>query len=195
MLPQRLKKGFNVSNPQLESQPEGMLTETVRRAQKGDRQAFEQLYRENVGRVYAVCLRIVANVGMAEELTQDAFVRAWEMLPSYRGEAAFSSWLHRLAVNVVLVDMRTTKRRTARIATVEDLSAFEPNHAVPAHGSSVDLEKAIASLPPKARTIFVLHDIEGYQHEEIAEQLGLATGTSKAQLQRARMLLRKALTS
>lgn len=191
MLPQRVNTNSVHDHPS--SPIQGVMNETVLRAQAGDRLAFEHLYRENVGRVYAVCMRIVANASRAEELTQDAFVRAWEMLASYRGEAAFSSWLHRLAVNVVLADIRTTKRRTSRVAAVEDLSAVE---AIAPHvhlSPGVDLEKAIAALPPQARVIFVLHDMEGYQHDEIAQQMGLATGTTKAQLHRARRLLREAL--
>ncbi|MBI3004307.1 MAG: RNA polymerase sigma factor [Ignavibacteriales bacterium] len=158
-------------------------------AQRGDKKAFEQLYRENVGRVYAVCVRILAQSQLAGELTQDVFVRAWQMLPSFRGEAAFSSWLHRLAVNVVLVHLRTERRRNARVTVVEDLSIINHGEHASPSGSRMDLEKAIADLPPQARAIFVLHDIEGYEHKEIAEQLGLAVGTSKAQLHRARKLL------
>jgi len=169
------------------------LTDTVARAQQGDRKAFEHLYREHVGRVYAVCVRILANGPKAEELTQDVFVRAWQMLPGFRGEAAFSSWLHRLAVNVVLVHFRTEKRRESRITTVEDLTSFDRAQNSGSPGGNVDLEHAIAGLPPQARTIFVLHDIEGYKHQEIAEQLGLAVGTSKAQLHRARKLLMEVL--
>ena len=169
------------------------LTETVARAQQGDRRAFEHLYREHVGRVHAVCIRILANGPKAEELTQDVFVRAWQMLPGFRGEAAFSSWLHRLAVNVVLVHFRTEKRREARVTAVEDLTIFDRAQTSGSPGGNIDLEQAIAGLPTQARTIFVLHDVEGYKHEEIAEQLGLAVGTSKAQLHRARKLLMEAL--
>ncbi|HEX9829634.1 MAG TPA: sigma-70 family RNA polymerase sigma factor [Bacteroidota bacterium] len=171
------------------------LTPVVRLAQQGDRRAFEQLYREHVGRVYAVCLRICADTGRAEELTQDVFVRTWQVLPSFRGESAFSSWLHRLAVNVVLVDFRSQRRRTARVQSTDDIELYDsPEHSA-SPGTSLDLEEAIKKLPPQARTIFVLHDIEGYKHEEIAEQLELAVGTSKAQLHRARKLLKEVLES
>lgn len=179
--------------PVLESTERTNLTPTVQRAQRGDRGAFEELYREHVGRVYAVCLRICADTARAEELTQDVFVRTWQMLPTFRGESAFSSWLHRLAVNVVLVDFRSQRRRTARVHTSDDLEQYDaPEHAS-APGSSIDLEDAIRTLPPQARTIFVLHDVEGYKHEEIAEQLELAVGTCKAQLHRARKLLKEVL--
>lgn len=169
------------------------LTDIILRAQRGDTKAFEQLYREHVGRVYAVCVRILADGKLAEELTQDVFVRAWQTLPGFRGEAAFSSWLHRLAVNVVLVYFRTERRREARITPVDDLSSIERGGDTHPAGDRMDIEDAIAGLPPRARAIFVLHDIEGYKHEEIAEQLGLAVGTSKAQLHRARKLLMEVL--
>ena len=169
------------------------LSDLVLRAQRGDAKAFEQLYHENVGRVYAVCLRMMANSSRAEELTQDVFVHAWQMLPGFRGEAAFSSWLHRVAVNVVLVYFRTEQRREARITAVEDLTNVDREDTVDPPGGSFDLERAIAALPAQARAIFVLHDIEGYKHEEIAQQMGLATGTCKAQLHRARKLLMEKL--
>ncbi|MBI1807655.1 MAG: sigma-70 family RNA polymerase sigma factor [Ignavibacteria bacterium] len=165
----------------------------VSRAQAGDKGAFEILYRQHVGRVYAVCLRILSNTERAEELTQVAFIRAWEMLGSFRGESAFSSWLHRIAVNVVLLDLRTQRRRTARVESTDDLDFYDSIEHTTPPSTGIDLEDAIASLPPQARAIFVLHDIEGYQHNEIAEMMGLATGTSKAQLHRARKLLKERL--
>jgi RNA polymerase sigma-70 factor (ECF subfamily) len=170
-----------------------VITSLVRRAQNGDRAAFEQIYRENVGRVYAVCLRIVVNSTRAQELTQDVFVRAWEMIGTFRGESAFSSWLYRLAVNVVLVDLRSKRRRTARVMVTDDLSMYDQGHNLAAPGTTIDLERAIAALPEQARAVFVLHDVEGYQHGEIAALMGMAEGTSKAQLHRARKLLREAL--
>ena len=169
------------------------LSETIRRAQRGDRAAFEQVYRENVGRVYALCLRTCGNPSRAGELTQDVFVRTWEMIGSFRGDSAFSSWLHRLTVNLVLSDFRTTKRRTARVMGTNDLEAFDKSDEAIEPGGAIDLEDAISKLPPRARLTFVLHDIEGYRHEEIAEHMGLAIGTCKAQLHRARKLLREAL--
>ena len=165
----------------------------IRRAQDGDRAAFEQIYRENAGRVYAICLRLLANAARAQESTQDVFVRAWEMIGTFRGESAFSSWLYRLAVNVVLVDLRAKKRRTARVRVTDDLSVYDNASHTANPGHAIDLERAIAQLPEHARVVFVLHDIEGYQHGEIAEMIGVAEGTSKAQLHRARKLLREAL--
>ena len=169
------------------------LTSLVGRAQRGDRVAFEQIYHEHVGRVYAVCLRILADTRRAEELTQDVFVRAWQMIGSFRGESALTTWLHRLAVNVVLNEMRTERRRTARVIRSDDLSSLDTGEKTSPIGTTIDLEQAIGKLPPQARIIFVLHDIEGYQHDEIAQQMGLASGTTKAQLHRARMLLREML--
>ncbi|MCG3120024.1 MAG: ECF RNA polymerase sigma factor SigW [bacterium] len=169
------------------------IASVVCRAQNGDRAAFEQIYRENVGRVHAICLRLLANSARAQELTQDVFVRVWEMIGSFRGESAFSSWLYRLAVNVVLVDLRAKKRRTARVLTTDDLSFYDKASTPANPGNTVDLERAIAALPEQARTVFVLHDIEGYQHNEIAAFMEVAEGTSKAQLHRARKLLREAL--
>lgn len=164
----------------------------VRLAQDGDMAAFEALYRATVGRVYALCLRMVADVGRAEELTQDVFVRAWEKLATFRGESAFTSWLHRLAVNVVLGEARSRKRREGRLESRDDLSEVgDPIKITP--GVGMDLERAIAGLPRQARAVFVLHDVEGYRHEEIARLMAMAVGTSKAHLHRARKLLRKAL--
>jgi RNA polymerase sigma-70 factor (ECF subfamily) len=154
--------------------------------------AFEELYRQSAGRVFGLCLRLVADTDEAEELTQAVFVRAWEKLGSFRGDSAFYSWLHPLATNLVFSDRRSRGRRLARITATDDLSRFEgtrPEHP----DAGLDLERAIADLPPGARKVFVLHDIEGYRHDEIAAMMGLATGTSKAQLHRARKLLREAL--
>lgn len=176
-----------------EQRSAAFLSETVGRAQRGDRAAFEQLYRENVGRVFALCVRTCGNRSRAEELTQDVFVRTWEMIGSFRGESAFSSWLHRLAVNVVLSDFRAGTRRSARVMTTDNFEPYDRPGASPEPGTDLDMEEAIAALPTQARMVFVLHDIEGYKHEEIAEQMGTAVGTCKAQLHRARKLLREAL--
>jgi RNA polymerase sigma-70 factor (ECF subfamily) len=169
------------------------MPDLVERARGGDAEAFEQLYRQNVGRVYALCMRMTANPAEAEELTQEAFIRAWEKLSSFRGDASFSTWLHRVAANVVLSYRRSAARRRDRIVAEEDLSNHQDPEDRTNRGPGVDLEEAIAELPRGAREIFVLFDIEGYRHDEIAEMTGLATGTSKAQLHRARKLLREAL--
>jgi RNA polymerase sigma-70 factor (ECF subfamily) len=164
----------------------------VRRAQAGDDAAFAELYRAHAGRVYALCLRLEADAQRAEELTQDVFVRAWERLASYRGESAFTTWLHRLAVNVVLGDRRSAWRRAKRVFATADPTVYERADDL-SPGTTLDLETAIGRLPAGARTVFVLHDVEGYTHEEIARMSDIAEGTSKAQLFRARRLLREAL--
>ena len=161
-------------------------------ARDGDRPAFERLYRRHVPRVFALCLRMAGDRGRAEELTQDAFVRAWEKLGSYRGEAAFSTWLHRLTVNVVLGAQESEGRRAGRFdGAAHDMDAHVAR--APAPAGLVDLEGAIAALPRGARTVFVLFDVYGYSHEEIAGMLGISPGGSKSQLHRARHLLREAL--
>ncbi len=169
------------------------LPALVKRAQAGDDAAFGLLYRECRGRIYALCLRLEADAARADELMQDVFVRAWERLGSFRGESRFSTWLHRLAVNVVLQDRRASWRRERRVlATPDDQIERLPAVARPTPPSG-DLDDALPRLPPGARAVFVLHDIEGYPHEEIAAMLGVAVGTSKTQLFRARRMLREAL--
>ena len=165
----------------------------IRRAQNGDQAAFETLYRALVGRIYALSLRLVSDPTRAEELTQGAFVRAWQKLASFRGESTFVVWLHRLTVNLMLEERRSEGRRTARVLVTDDDDLLHGKVSAGSPEARIDLERAIASLPTGARTAFVLHDVEGYRHEEIAEMTGLAMGTSKAQLHRARRLLREAL--
>ena len=158
------------------------------RAAGGDFRAFERLYRAHVNRIHALARRML-NPDEANAATQDVFVRAWQKIGSYRGEAAFGTWLHRLAVNVLLGRRQVLKLERER--HLEDDSALELLPAKVRHPDlSVDFEAAIVKLPPGARQVFVLHDVEGYRHEEIATLLGVTTGTTKAQLHRARMLLR-----
>ncbi|HEY0672337.1 MAG TPA: sigma-70 family RNA polymerase sigma factor, partial [Longimicrobiales bacterium] len=165
----------------------------VRRAQGDDRSAFDSLYAQHVGRVYAVCLRMCANRAEAERLTQDVFVRAWQNLKKFRGDSAFGSWLYRLAVNVVLQDGRSNRRRDAHVAVLPEPELFARASTTSRDDDRMDLERAIASLPPGARQVLVLHDIEGYKHTEIARMTGTAVGSVKAQLHRARKLLRERL--
>lgn len=164
----------------------------VRLAAAGDMRAFEALYRRHAGHVHGTITRLVGHASArAEDLTQEAFVRAWQALPGYRFEAAFSTWLHRLAVNTALMELRT--RRSRPLSDGEE-DALEYVGSVDSAGHltalSMDLEQAVASLPPRARAVLVLHDVEGWKHEEIADMLGMAVGSSKAQLHRARGLLR-----
>ena len=165
----------------------------IARAQAGDIAAFEDLYRRHVRRVYGLCCRLAGEGLQAEELAQDVFVRAWQKIGTFRGDSAFSTWLHPLAVNTALSERRAMKRRTSRVFATEDLEVFDRPGRGSGHEIGHDLERALATLPPGARAVFVLHDVEGYKHEEIAEMTGVATGTSKAQLHRARRLLREAL--
>lgn len=171
-----------------------MTDDLIARAQAGDQIAFRDLYRLHAGRVYALCLRLTGESGAAAERTQDVFVRLWDKLGSFRGESAFSSWLHRLAVNVVLNERRTTGRRELRVMPSSDPAVLERGGGESMVGLSIDLEQAIAALPEGAREVFVLYDIEGYGHAEIARLVGIAEGTSKAQLFRARRLLRESLS-
>ncbi len=165
----------------------------IRQAREGDVGAFEALYRAHVGRVHAVCRRLAGDPTRAEELTQDVFVRAWERLRSFEGRSAFGSWLYRLAVNLVIDAKRAEIRRSAREIAAEDPAAWENPRPPREPAAGWDLERAIAALPPGARMVFVLHEVEGYRHEEIAGMAGLAEGTCKAQLHRARRLLREML--
>lgn len=176
----------------------------VARAQRGDVGAFEALYRGAAPRVFALALRLTGDRVEAGELTQDVFVQAWQRLSAFRGDAAFASWLHRIAVNTLLMRARGESRRAARVRFAGDArSSSESGHPSVAEqqasvppvdvDQAVDLERAIAALPAGARRVFVLHDIVGYRHEEIAQLTGLAEGTLRAQLHRARQLLMEAL--
>jgi RNA polymerase sigma-70 factor (ECF subfamily) len=165
----------------------------VAAAAGGDVRAFEQLYRTHLPKVHSL-VRRMAGGRDTDELTQDVFVRVWQKLGSFRGDSAFSTWLHRLAVNVVIEKFRTERTRRQRIHDGEDI--FD-TLAGPARSGdvSMDFEAALTKLPDGARQIFVLHDVEGYKHHEIATMLEISAGTSKAQLHRARMMLRRHLTA
>lgn len=166
--------------------------ELARRVAGGDEAAFDRLYEENVERVYALCLRMCADPERARGLTQDAFVRAWERIGSFRGESRLSSWLHRVTANVVLESQR--RRRRWRLRLVREP---EEVHTAPAKrvdpGLRLDLERTIASLPEGARVALVLRDVEGHSYDEIARMTGVAIGTVKAQIHRARRLVRERL--
>ena len=165
----------------------------VREAQDGDVWAFEQVYRRTSGRVYSICLRMSGDSDRATELVQDVFVRVWEKLPGFRGDSQFTTWLHRLTVNLVLQERRSRGRREAREVGSGDLERYgrAARRAMP--GTRIDLERAIASLPDKARRVLVLRDIEGYKYDEIAQITGVSLGTVKAQIHRARGLVKEAL--
>ena len=199
LFPPEMKMSVVVSNsigpnPSTMSEDKAAALDSIRRAQSGDVDAFELLYREHAGRIHALCLRLKAgDSGEAAELMQDVFIKAWRRLTTFRGDCAFSSWLHRLAVNTMLENVRSESRRIARVLPMDDTSRLPGAARSSGIDARMDLEDAIASLPKGARLAFVLHDIEGYQHQEIAEQLSVSVGTVKAQLHRARRLLRERL--
>lgn len=176
--------------------------EALRLAQQGDAAAFERIYRLHNRRVYALCLRMVGNTAEAEDLTQEAFLQLFRKIQTFRGESAFSTWLHRLAVNVVLMKLR---KKALPAVSVEEISEPDEDAAGPRRdlgapdlrltGSidRVNLQRSIDQLPPGYKTVFVLHDIQGYEHNEIAEIMGCSIGNSKSQLHKARMRLRELL--
>ena len=163
----------------------------IRQAQRSDARAFEALYRLHIDKVYGLCLRMTGNVSEAEDCAQEAFIQAWNKLSKFRGDSAFATWLHRIAVNTVLGRIRKSKREQDRIQTVADTRP-EPLETGDT-GELRDLAAAIDRLPEGARHVFVLNAVYGYTHDEAAGMLGIATGTSKAQLHRARRLLMQQL--
>ena len=172
-------------------------TQLVARAQRGDEEAFAALFEMHKRRVYSLCLRMTGNTAEAEDLTQEAFLQLFRKISTFRGESAFSTWLHRLAVNVVLMHLR--KKGLQQISLDEvDSSQDEPvkrdygdyDRRLMGSVDRISLSQAIAELPPGYRTVFVLHDIEGYEHNEIAEIMNCSVGNSKSQLHKARMKLR-----
>jgi RNA polymerase sigma-70 factor (ECF subfamily) len=181
-----------------QSQPAADDLELARAAAAGDAAAFEKLYHQHNRRVYSLCMRMLGNASQAEDLTQEVFLQVYKKIASFRGDSAFTTWLHRLTVNQVLMHFR---RRGVKLERTSEEGDFTNVVDTPIQStrriSMVDrlaLEKAIAQLPPGYRTIFVLHDVEGYEHEEIATLLDVSIGTSKSQLHKARMRLREFLT-
>ena len=160
-------------------------------AASGDAHAFERLYHAHVARIHSLARRML-NEDLADEVTQDIFVRAWEKLKTFRAEAAFGTWLYRLGINVILARRARLGKHRARHVDGEAALAHVPDR-LEAPGERLDFEEAIGRLPDGARQVFVLHDVEGYRHGEIAGMLGVAEGTSKSQLHRARMALRQYL--
>jgi RNA polymerase sigma-70 factor (ECF subfamily) len=163
----------------------------VRKAQAQDTAAFEALYRLHVDKVYGLCLRMTGNASEAEDCVQDAFIQAWTKLDKFRGESAFGTWMHRVAVNTVLGRMRKSRREQDRIRAVAEVSSVPDS--IGDNGGLQDLELAINELPSGARHVFVLHGVYGYSHGETSGMLGIAEGTSKAQFHRARRLLAQQL--
>lgn len=162
----------------------------VRRAAAGDVEAFERLYRAHAVRTHSLVRRMLGE-DLADEMTQDVFVRAWQKLDTFRGDAAFGTWLHRVAVNLVLARRKELGRRRGRFHHDGESVLGAVPGGRDRTTARIELEAAMAALPEGAREVFVLHDVEGYKHREIAGMLGVTTGTTKAQLHRARMLLRE----
>ena len=181
-----------------ERSPAASDLELARAAAAGDATAFEKLYEQHHRRVYSLCLRMLGSVGQAEDLTQEVFLQVYRKIGSFRGDSAFTTWLHRLAVNQVLMHFR---RRGVKLEHTSDEGDFTNVVETPLQStrriSMVDrlaLERAVGELPPGYRTVFVLHDVEGYEHTEISDMLQVSIGTSKSQLHKARMRLRELLT-
>lgn len=170
---------------------DGADVSLIRKALDGDRHAFERLYRRHCGRVHAVILRLVGHdVARAEDLVQDTFVRVWQKLGDFRFESTFGTWLHRLAVNTALMWLRGQDPVSSDEAALDALAEL-PMPETLRPDQRLDLEAMIAKLPPRARSVLVLHDVEGWKHEEISQELGIAVGSSKAHLHRARQLVCK----
>ena len=174
--------------------------ELIERAKQGDAQAFQALYDKHKRRVYSLCLRMTSNTAEAEDLTQEAFLQLYRKIATFRGESAFSTWLHRMAVNVVLMRLRKKNLPVVPLddplETEEESSKKEPGAPDQKLAGSVDrmqIQRAVDALPPGYRTIFVLHDVHGYEHNEIASLVGCSIGNSKSQLHKARMKLRDLL--
>ena len=169
--------------------------ELIRQATAGNTFAFRELYDNNVSRVYAVCLRTSRDPDIAEELTQEVFIKAWEKLSSFQFESKFSSWLHSIAVNQFLMMKRSEKRLSERVSELTYMIDTEQLHSKSKHhhDARIDIEQALEKLPDQARIAFVLHDIEGYKHHEISGIMNIEIGTSKAHLHRARRMLREEL--
>jgi RNA polymerase sigma-70 factor (ECF subfamily) len=165
--------------------------EWIAQAQQSNSKAFESLYRMHIDRVYGLCLRMTGNVSEAEDCAQEAFIQAWSKLDRFRGDSTFGTWLHRIAVNTVLGRIRKSKREQDRIQIVAE-QATSPV-TMPDTGDLRDLSEAIDRLPEGARHVFVLQAVYGYSHEETGDMLNIASGTSKAQLHRARRLLAQQL--
>jgi RNA polymerase sigma-70 factor (ECF subfamily) len=184
----RLEAGLNPTTPGGTLAQGDSEQADVALAADGDARAFERLYRTHVARIHSLVRRMVGGEADADELTQDVFIRAWQRLATFRGDAAFGTWLHRLAVNLVINQQRSAARNHKRFADGDQVELAAAPQRTP--DVAIDLEDALALLPAGARQVFVLHDVEGFRHGEIAGMLGVTSGTTKAQLHRARMLLR-----
>lgn len=164
----------------------------VEQSISGNRDSFKDLFMKNVDRVHTLCLKISADINLADDLTQEVFIKAWEKLDTFKFECKFSTWLHSIAVNLFLMRIRTDKRYADKLDEYSDKEKSDENKS--SQDLRIDLQTAIDKLPAQARTVLVLHDIEGYKHNEISEMMSIQTGTSKAHLHRARRILREELS-
>jgi RNA polymerase sigma-70 factor (ECF subfamily) len=191
-----------LTEPRQRQSTEFNEADAIERAKQGDAEAFQALYDRHKRRVYSLCLRMTANTAEAEDLAQEAFLQLYRKIATFRGESAFSTWLHRLSVNVVLMHLR---KKSLPVVSLEETTQGGSEEDTPKKDFGADdvvlagsidrlqLQKAVESLPPGYRTIFVLHDVEGYEHNEIAGMVGCSIGNSKSQLHKARMKLRDLL--
>jgi len=190
-----------LTDPEKQQPSDSTEADLIERAKVGDAQAFQALYDKHKRRVYSLCLRMTSNTAEAEDLTQEAFLQLYRKIGTFRGESAFSTWLHRLSVNVVLMHLR---KKSLPVVSLEETTQGGDDDTPKkdfgaediALAGSIDrlrLQKAVQDLPPGYRTIFVLHDVEGYEHNEIAAIVGCSIGNSKSQLHKARMKLRDML--
>lgn len=181
-------------SPQMVTRDEIALSDEadwIAQAQRSDERAFESLYRQHIDKVYGLCLRMTGNVSEAEDCAQEAFIQAWKKIDKFRGDSAFGTWIHRIAVNAVLGRIRKSQRERARMRVVAETAPSPISRTD--DGELRDLSEAVDRLPEGARHVFVLYAVYGYSHEEAGDMLGIATGTSKAQLHRARRLLAQQL--
>jgi RNA polymerase sigma-70 factor, ECF subfamily len=194
-------RGDRASSFSSTASPDSSDAQVLARAQSGDHHAFAQLYSLHKRRIYSLCLRMVGNIAEAEDLTQEAFLQLYRKIGTFRGDSAFSTWLHRLAINVVLMQLR--KKGLSLISLDEAMepapeegpgrSFGAPDLTLSGAIDRLALERAVADLPAGYRLIFILHDVEGFEHNEIAAMLDCSIGNSKSQLHKARLKLREAL--
>jgi len=192
----------NLTDPEQRQASDAVEAQLIEKAKQGDAEAFQALYDKHKRRVYSLCLRMTSNTAEAEDLTQEAFLQLYRKIATFRGESAFSTWLHRLSVNVVLMHLR---KKNLPVVSLEETTQGSGEEDTPKKDFGVEdislagsldrlqLQRAVEDLPPGYRTIFVLHDVEGYEHNEIAQIVGCSIGNSKSQLHKARMKLRDLL--
>ena len=168
---------------------EKSMLDTIKAAKAGNKQAYQTLYQTYVGQVYALCLRLTADRGLAEDATQEVFIQLWQKLDNFNGQSKFSTWLHSVTSNITISYLRKQRGWLQRMFNIETSAAADS--IAEESTDSIDLEAYIARLPERARVVFVLHAIEGYRHEEIAEMTNMAVGSSKAQFHRAKQLLKE----